>query len=97
MNHLNQVSVTIISQCVVTVPNSCSDPLNLISYRLVAWKPVQGQLDLDVFPTSSAYAIPIGEQKLCLHVAIFVSRFILKPAWNAHWCVYTRSLIVFIV
>ena len=35
--------------------------------------------------------------KLRLHVAIFVSRFTFKPAWNAHWCVYTRSLIVFIM
>ena len=31
------------------------------------------------------------------HVTIFVSRFTFKPAWNAHWCIYTGSLIVFIV
>ena len=35
--------------------------------------------------------------KLRLHVKIFVSRFMFKPAWNAHWCIYTGSLIVFIV
>ena len=35
--------------------------------------------------------------ELRLHVAIFVSRFTFKPAWNAHWCIYMRSLIVFIV
>ena len=35
--------------------------------------------------------------KLRLPVTIFVSRFTFKPAWNAHWCVYTGSLIVFIV
>ena len=42
-------------------------------------------------------ALKIMFLKLRLHVAIFVSRFTFKPAWNAHWCVYTRSLIVFIV
>ena len=35
--------------------------------------------------------------KLRLHVAIFVSRFMFKLAWNPHWCVYTRNLIVFIM
>ena len=32
--------------------------------------------------------------KLRLHIAIFVSRFTFEPAWNAHWCIYTRSALV---
>jgi len=67
----------------------------------VSWIGIELKLQLNECELNDSTLSPQfqcpGVHKLCLHVAIFVSRCTFKQAWNAHWCVYTRSLIVFIV
>jgi len=58
---------------------------------------LESHFKMSILRLPGAYEHRKAVRKLRLHVAIFVSRFTFKLAWNAHWCVYMGSLIVFIV